>query len=88
MIRGNKETSRAVTVSTTATLLSDTGPRSLARVFYNNGSATIFIGKDDVTTANGFPVPAGASFTDEFSMDAWYGIVASGTEEMRVLEVA
>lgn len=84
--------SRAVTVAATATLLNTASPTdsvsgsSLA--FYNNGSATIYVGGSNVTTANGAPVPA-SSWSPGFDVnpgESLYGIVASGTEEARVIE--
>lgn len=84
---------RAVSVSTTATRL-DTASEGdsvagSAVAVYNNGSATIFIGDSGVTTANGFPLASAASmsFKLDDQADALYGIVASGTEEARVIEV-
>lgn len=54
---------------------------------YNNGSNTIFVGPTGVTTANGFPVPPGGSFCDDVNTTQVYScIVASGTENARVLE--
>jgi hypothetical protein len=85
--------SRAVSVATTATRL-DTASESdsvsgSAVALNNNGSATVYIGDSDVTTATGFPLAAGASisFNLDGPSDALYGIVASGTVEVRVLEV-
>jgi hypothetical protein len=86
--------SRAVTVTTTATRLDSTtddadGPFGQGLAIYNNGSATIYLGGSDVTTANGSPVPAG-TWGPGFEMhqqDELYAIVASGTVEVRVLEV-
>lgn len=45
-------------------------------VFYNNGPNTVWIGTDNtVTTANGFPIPAGASLaldhSDSAQTDIW-----------------
>lgn len=81
--------SRAVSVTDTATRLDTTTEQwGSSLVFYNNGTATIYIGGADVTTANGAPVPS-ASWSPGFelgNLDALYGIVASGTHEARVLE--
>lgn len=84
--------SRAVTVTTTATRLdtideTDSVAGSAWSV-YNNGSATIYIGGSDVTTANGTPVAAGEHYAADLGTvaEAVYGIVASGTVEVRVFE--
>lgn len=54
---------------------------------YNNGSNTIFIGPTSVTTSNGLPVPPGGSYCDDVNTTQVYScIVASGTEDARVLE--
>jgi hypothetical protein len=84
---------RAVTVTTTATRLDPeteaTSHDGSYAAIYNNGSVTVYIGfTSSVTTSNGFPLAAGASMSFEFgySGDALYGIVASGTADVRVLE--
>lgn len=87
-------TSRAVSVGTTATRLDATADtsddvRHQSSAIYNNGSATVFLGGADVTTANGFPLAAGTSMSisDLELGDELYGRVASGTVEVRVFEV-
>lgn len=82
---------RAVSVATTATRLDTSSETDLARgssvAVYNNGSATIYVGDSDVTTATGFPLAAGASLSlDLDPAESLYGVVASGTVEARVLE--
>ena len=89
---------RAVTVETTATRL-DTADETdsvagSAVAVYNNGSVTVYVGDSGVTTSNGFPLAAGSSMSFEIDTepgdlpgDALYGIVASGTAEVRVLEL-
>jgi hypothetical protein len=84
--------SRAVSVGTTATAL-DTVDESDSQMgssiaVYNNGASTVYVGGSDVTTSNGVPVAAG-SWGPSISLDGperVYGIVASGTVEVRVLE--
>lgn len=85
--------SRAVSVGSTATRLdtieeSAKGSQQVLAV-HNNGTATVYIGDEAVTTANGFPLSAGASMSIEVdsSADAIFGVAASGTIEVRVLEV-
>lgn len=81
----------AVSVTTTATRLdtsSETDSVSGSDIaLYNAGAVTVYLGKDDVTTANGMPLAAGAYWSE--SLDAasgLYGVVASGTCEVRVRE--
>lgn len=84
---------RAVTVTTTATRL-DTAEKSggvkpgSSIAIYNASASTVYIGMTSgVTTANGVPVAA-ASWGPSFDLDdeAVYGIVASGTADVRVIE--
>ena len=84
--------SRAVTVATTATRLDstdETDDRSGSSIaVYNASSVTVYIGGSDVTTANGVPVSA-SSWSPGIDLggnEALYGIVASGTAAVNVLE--
>lgn len=55
----------------------------------NVGTVDVYLGKDNtVTTTNGIKLAAGASLADDASVDAWWGITASGTADLRVLETA
>lgn len=80
----------AVSVGTTATALSsaaDTGgvPGSAIAVV---PAAQIFVGTSDVTTETGFPVAANATFTADLGPgEALYGVAASGTVSVQVLEI-
>lgn len=84
---------RAVTVTTTATRLdtvneSDSVSGSSVAL-YNNGSVTVYIGlAATVTAATGFPLAAGSSMSFQLDGpgDTVFGIVASGTADVRVLE--
>jgi hypothetical protein len=48
----------------------------------NVGASTIYLGGAAVTTANGYPLAAGAEFVG-VGPSAVYGIVASGTIDVR-----
>ena len=82
----------AITVATTATAILDgTGtdnPHNAGGqvLIYHNGTEDVFIGTDaDVTTSTGVPVSAGSTVGMEVGAGrAVYGIVAAGTEEVRV----
>lgn len=81
----------AVSVTTTATRLDSTSESDSVSgsdiVVYNAGSNPVYLGKSDVTTANGIPLAAGAYWAETLDgASALYGIVASGTEEVRVRE--
>ena len=51
----------------------------------NAGSATVYFGASGVTTTTGMPLPAGASATID-TQAAIYGIAASGTQTIGVME--
>jgi hypothetical protein len=53
---------------------------------YNNGAAAAYIGPGSVTTASGFPIPAGGYWCDDVGSQAYSCIVGSGTVEVRALE--
>lgn len=89
MQRGNMTAPRAVTVGTTATLITAAAPSQTRTsvTIYNNGASTVYLGTSGVTAAAGLPLPAGQSMEDDVSLGAWYGITSSGTVEVRVVEV-
>jgi hypothetical protein len=87
--------STAVTVAATATLLATGGASAATRsapgsvvtlkpAVAGTGDG-VFVGSNTVTTATGLPLGGGMSF-DLGDEEALYGIVASGTVEVRVLE--
>jgi len=61
------------------------GTGRIAVTIQNNGSATVFVGAAGVTTAAGMPLAAGAAITINTTA-AVYGIAASGTQTIGVLE--
>ncbi len=82
----------ATSVGTTATPLP--GTQFPGFILYNNGSTTVFLGDSAVTTSTGFPVLTATEFSlgevsdrsiRGLTTDRLYGIVASGTEDVRVL---
>ncbi len=76
----------AVSVGTSATSINAASSTRVGIIIANAGSTTIYLGASGVTTADGYPLFAGKSiyFTTQ---DQIYGIVASGTESARYLEV-
>ena len=76
----------AVSVTSTATLVAPGTTTRSSLVMVNNGSVTVFVGAASVTTATGTPVAAGASISLSNFNGALYGIVASGTCDVRTLE--
>jgi hypothetical protein len=81
----------AVTVATTATALATGGGEGRGAVTVITvkpaaaGSAEVYLGPAGVTTATGLPLGAGISF-GLTAADALFGIVATGTVAVRVME--
>jgi hypothetical protein len=61
------------------------GTGRIAVTLVNFGSATVFYGPSGVTTTTGMPLPAGAAMTIN-TQAALYGIAASGTQTIGVME--
>ena len=61
------------------------GTGRIAATLYNAGSVTVYFGASGVTTTTGMPLPAGASATIN-TQAAIYGIAASGTQTIGVME--
>jgi hypothetical protein len=68
-------------------LLLAANPDRLSAVFYNNGSVVVYLGLTGVDSDD-FPLGIGATFTDNVSTDAWYALAASGTGDIRIIEVS
>lgn len=84
----------AVTVSTSVTQLALNTSRRTLITFTNNGSVTVFLGGDDVSsTAFFWPLTAGETiqFTseggDRSPQMKWYGCTASSTASVSVGEI-
>ena len=75
--------------SSSASSVAAADPERISLTIHNAGTVTVYLGKDNtVTTSNGFPLVAGATLSDETSVDAWWGITASGTGDLRIIAVA
>lgn len=78
----------AVDVSTTATLGLSLADRKYLTV-YNNGNKMVYVGQSGVTTANGFPLPPGSLLEMRLGAAvALHAVSASGTQEVRALELS
>ena len=85
-------TTTATTVTTIATKLPATAAESRRTiiVYNNDATATLFLGGVNLTTANGLPIPP-ESYSPPFDAGVrttLYGIVSSGSINVRVLEIA
>jgi len=57
-------------------------------LIYNAGAAQAYLGTAlNLTTSNGFPLPAGAYFEDAGTLGAWCAICANGTVDLRIMEI-
>lgn len=77
----------APTNAAASILAANDGRRSA--LFRNVGTVAVYLGKDNtVTTVNGFLLDVGDSFEDDRTTSAWWGITASGTGDIRIIEVS
>jgi len=66
-------------------------PNRKSIIFQNQGSVTVFLGGLDVAVSGasrGYALFAGASFTDDATDKEWWGIAASSTAIVHILEVS
>ena len=80
----------AVTIADSPTKIPATPLANRRSLFLrNNGTATIFLGDDAVTTTDGYPLKPNESLPMNIEDDLdVYGIVASGTQNLRIFEGA
>lgn len=72
-----------------ATLIVSANPSRTSLTLRNAGSVTVYLGRDaTVTATSGYPLEAGEIMEDTDSIDAYYGITASGTGDIRSIEVS
>lgn len=87
-------TADKVTVAATATVVADVDPTRRRIVFKNANATTIYVGGSGVTTTAGYPLAQNEVLVvdqghreDTSPQQAWYGIVASGTQPLNVILV-
>jgi len=79
---------KSVSCGTTATLLSGSRSYRGSVMLVNNSDITVFIGYDNsVTVNNGIPLSPSAVWSEDRWSGDVYGIVASGSADIRVLEL-
>lgn len=80
---GTTPTINQVTVDTTADVIVVANPNRANLLIHNaDASETLYVGGSDVTTSNGFPIPAGSSRYVDKPLGAsatWYGVVGTGS---------
>lgn len=82
------KTVAAATCDTTADQLVAANALRKSVMIQNVGTVDIYLGLSGVTTSTGILLAAGGVMEDRDSVDAWYGITASGTGSVRYCEVA
>ena len=81
------DTIGAVTIAATATEIVSATPYRTKIVIYNNGTEDVYLGFNaSVTKDIGLPLPASTYVTIMGKGEKIYGIVATGTEEVRYWE--
>jgi len=80
--------SRSVTVGTTATKIVGLDPKRFLLLLHNNGAVTVYLGftATDCTVATGMPLLADVYIKFKDHAGPIYGIVSSGTCDVRVWE--
>lgn len=87
--KGTKSAPAAKAPTTAALLLLASNASRISALLSNAGSVTVYLGRgNSVAATTGIPLAPGASLTDTDSTDDWWGITASGTGDIRVLEVS
>lgn len=88
LIAANTVKSQSVTISSTATSIPSSAlSKRKILTLKNFGTQIVYIGASDVTTSSGFPLDPRDGFEMAIEEDVTlYGIVASGTADLRILE--
>lgn len=77
-----------ITIEDTPTLITSGGmsitPNAVL-IHVPQGGATVYLGNENVDVADGFPVTAGAYIGWDLVTEPLYGIVASGTQDVKML---
>ena len=79
----------SVSVGTSATQILASNSNRKALIIYNNGDTTVYIGLDsNVTTTSGMPLPPYAYMHVKDYTGPVYGIVSSGSADVRYVELS
>jgi hypothetical protein len=86
-LRSKKARTFALTVTTAVQKLVGKNSTRTGLLVYNNGTATVYIlSAQNLTSADGIPVAAGASYeNNETTAELWI-VAASGSQNVRVEE--
>lgn len=79
---------KEVTVGTSATQLVASSTKRRSLLIVNNGTAVVFIAPDNTAApGHGVPLPQYGYLYDDSTLSAWWGVVSTGTGDIRILEV-
>ena len=85
-------TADKVTVAATATVIAPVDPTRRRIIFKNPNSTTIYVGGSGVDATAGYPLAQNEVLVvdqghreDTSTQQAWYGIVASGSQPINVI---
>lgn len=84
---GAKTQSTAAPTTTPGSVLAANDDRQSCTI-HNAGSQAVEVGTSSVTYGTGLPLEPGQTLTDDSSTDAWWAVAASGTGDLRIIEVA
>jgi len=87
-------TADKVTVAATATAIAPVDPTRRRIVIKNTNATTIYVGGSGVDTTDGYPLAQNEVLIidqqhreDTAAQQGWYGVVASGTQNINVILV-
>jgi hypothetical protein len=89
VVRKGHRTHTNISAGATATQAVPDNVNRKSVSFQNQGTGPVFVGPSGVTISGanvGFQIPAGATFTDNASAEAWF-IVASAATPVHVIDV-
>jgi len=76
----------AISITVAATAILSAHATRTGFIIVNNSTQTVYLGAVGVTIANGLPLEAGASYSNQDWTGAFYGIVKAGSANIRVEE--
>ncbi|MHA1827079.1 MAG: hypothetical protein ACTSX6_00375 [Candidatus Heimdallarchaeaceae archaeon] len=86
---GSTATYGAVSVGSSPTIIRSSNSARRSLIIQNNSTVDVYIGTDSsVTTSNGLKLLPDTSISITDSTTDWYGVVASGTADVRYIEEA
>jgi len=87
-ISAGSKTFGSIWAGSPATQIRPNNTSRISLTMFNNGTSTVYLGKTNTISGNGFPFISEASLTDEDSNDAWFAYLSTGSNNIRFIEVA